>query len=93
MTKRKQSITEQARRAGKYARLAKEPRPSDLPQDAECKTCANLPDGKAHSCPATQWLLDEPVCDDCAEGKYHYGCKPKVERIGSRGDIRRKVAA
>jgi len=76
-------------RADKSARRKANERPADLPADAECKTCANLPAPKAHSCPATQWLLDEPACDDCAEGLYHYGHTPMAERIGSCGDIRR----
>jgi len=58
-------------RADRSARLKANNRPADLPLDAECKTCANLPGLRAHSCPATQWLLDEPVCDDCAAGLTH----------------------
>jgi hypothetical protein len=80
-------------RAERSARSKMNSQPKDLPGGAECKTCANLPGRRAHSCLATQWLLDEPVCDDCAEGAYHYGYAPRIEKVGSAGYAQRKVVA
>ena len=60
--------------ARRYYRAARaETRPADLPEGAECTVCAELPGPTAHRCPATRWLLDVPVCADCAKGEFHSG--------------------